>query len=112
MRRTDLLLLALFSGMIAMLLPVLLFAFTAPEQVDESDVNHWHKLTSGVEVYFFTFCIVAVIACAGVGIKVFRETGINYTFIFEVQNDYPMIHHQFFRVALMYFFVWFFCLTW
>ena len=93
MRRTDLCLIALFCGMLAMLVPILIFALTAPDQEDDSDMNHWHKLSAGVEVYFFTFCIVAILAFTGFAIKVFRENGINYIAIFEVVANYPVIHH-------------------
>lgn len=42
----------------------------------------------------------------------FRRFNINYTFIFEIDQNYKLIHHQMYRIALIFTFIWLLCLTW
>ena len=112
-RKTDLILMVFFGGMIIMLIPLAIFLILIPSQKDEEDLkDHWELLESGIEIYYFTLVLIVIIAATGYAVKVFREYEINYTFIFEIDEHYAMIHHQFYRLAIMFFFVWMFCLIW
>ena len=46
-----------------------------------------------MDTYYFTSVIVFIIFCTGLAIQIFRRSNINYTFIFEVDQDYKLIHH-------------------
>ena len=113
MRRNDLLLIALFGGMILMLLPLAIFLLLIPPQMRPGDTtDNWEQLSSGIEIYYFGLLIVFIIAATGFAVQVFRKYGVNYMFIFEIDQHYKLIHHQLYRLALIFGFIWFFCLVW
>jgi hypothetical protein len=42
---------------------------------------------------------------------IFRRYSINYQFIFEIDQNYKLIHHQLYKFGLLLFAIWFTCLT-
>jgi len=48
----------------------------------------------------------------GVAVNIFREYQINYAFIFEIDQHYKLIHHQLYRLALIFSFLLGFCFIW
>ena len=65
-----------------------------------------------MDTYYFTAVICFILYSTGFAVQIFRRYNINYTFIFEVDQHYKLIHHQLYRVALVFTFVWFCMLTW
>ena len=55
--------------------------------------------------------LIWVVVATAVNIQIFRSYSINYTFIFEIDQNYKLIHHQLYRVGLMLFFIWFACMV-
>jgi hypothetical protein len=55
--------------------------------------------------------MIWVVLATAVNIYVFRSFGINYTFIFEIDQNYKLIHHQLFRVGMILLTIWCICLT-
>jgi hypothetical protein len=60
-------------------------------------------------VYIVTFVVVFILFATGACIQIFRLYHVNYAFIFEVDQNYKMIHHQMYKVTLIFFFIWGFC---
>ena len=48
----------------------------------------------------------------GVNIQVFRKYKVNYAFIFEIDQRAKIIHHQLYRLGIIFFFTWVFCFVW
>jgi len=71
--------------------------------------EEWDDLVSSIDVYIVTFVVVFVLFATGACIQIFRIYHVNYAFIFEVDQNYKMIHHQMYKVTLIFFFVWGFC---
>jgi len=95
------------------LLIILIFLIIIPpEGVPGDDREHIEELTSGVEVYYFALLICFIIAATGFAVQIFRKYNVNYAFIFEIDQHYRLIHHQLYRVALIFASIWFFCLVW
>ena len=94
-----------------MLVPLLVFLlFIDPGSTGEQ--SEWSMLTSSIEVYFFGFVITFILAATGVAVQVFKESNINYMFIFEIDQHYRLVHHQFYRLAMIFGCFWFTCLVW
>ena len=55
--------------------------------------------------------ITYIVFATGFCIQIFKSHQINYTFIFEVDHNYKLNHHQLYKVALMMLAIWLFCLT-
>lgn len=72
----------------------------------------WNELYAGIDTYYFTSVICFILFSTGFAVQIFRRHNINYTFIFEVDQNYKLIHHQLYRIALIFTFFWFSCLTW
>lgn len=53
----------------------------------------WKEIYSGMDTYYFTSIICFIVFSTGLAIQLFRRYNINYTFIFEVDQDYKLIHH-------------------
>jgi hypothetical protein len=101
---------ALFIG--ATIVQLIFFAFfLALPQVGSSN-DAWAELSSGIETYIVTFVLVFIIVATAVNIQVFRRFAVNYTFIFEIDSKHKIIHHQLYRVGLVFFFMWVFCFVW
>jgi hypothetical protein len=52
-----------------------------------------------------------IVFATAVAIQVFRRYSVNYTFIFEIDQNYKVIHHQLYRVGLLLFTIWLSCLV-
>ena len=55
--------------------------------------DHWDEIASTMDIYTLTGTICFILFAAGFAVQVFRRYNINYTFIFEVDQTYKMIHH-------------------
>ena len=53
-----------------------------------------------------------LLAATGVAVQVFKASNINYLFIFEVDQQYRLIHHQFYRLSMVFGCIWLTCLVW
>ena len=100
----------LFGGAIIILLSFLVFFVLCPTYGDTAP--EWKHLYAATDTYYFTAVICFVLFGTGVAIQTFRKFKINYVFIFELDNHNKVIHHQIYRFALMFTFVWVLCLTW
>ena len=74
--------------------------------------KEWDELASGIDVYIFCFVIVFILFSVGAAIQIFRAYHVNYAFIFEIDQNNKLIHHQMYKVTLIFFFVWGFCFIW
>lgn len=108
MRRTDSNLISFFGGGIVVLFTFFIFLVLCPDDTH----NHWQEIYAGMDTYYFTLVLIFILFAAGFAIQIFRRYNINYTFIFEVDQDYTLIHHQMYRIAISFCFIWFGCLTW
>ena len=85
---------AFFLGATVAMITVLLFIALVPEERDSGDRRkHLDELSSGIQVYYFTLVICFIIGATGVAVQVFRAYGVNYAFIFEIDQHYRLIHH-------------------
>lgn len=109
-RRRDSNLISLFAGGIIVLLAFFLFLIFSPSTAEVS--SDWNEIYAGIDTYIFTIVICFVLFATGFAVQTFRYYNINYTFIFEIDHNYKLIHHQFYLVAVVLTFVWFACLTW
>lgn len=107
-RRKDSNLISFFGGGCAILLSFFLFFCICPP-VDNPD---WDEIFAGIDTYYFTAVICFILFSTGFAVQIFRRYNINYTFIFEIDQNYRLIHHQLYRIALIFSFVWLMCLTW
>lgn len=46
-----------------------------------------------MDSYYFTAVLCFILFSTGFAIQIFRRYNINYTFIFEVDQHYKLIHH-------------------
>ena len=104
-------LISFFVGGIVTLMIILIFLIIIPEQSDD-EKSHLDELTSGIEIYYFALLICFILAATGFCVQTFRKYNVNYAFIFEIDTHYRLIHHQLYRVAIIFSFIWFFCLVW
>ena len=109
-RTKDATIMTFFLGATLVQLIFFVFFLTLPQYGDESD--QWVELSSGIETYIVTFVIVFIIVATGVNIQVFRKYQVNYAFIFEIDQRAKIIHHQLYRLGLIFFFTWVFCFVW
>ena len=89
-RLKDATLIAGFLGAIIIMTCWLAFYIWCPSTDGK---NHWNELYSGMETYFFCFIIFFVVFSAAVNVQVFRAYRVNYAFIFEIDQNYTLIHH-------------------
>mmetsp|Transcript_26286 Transcript_26286/g.35091 ORF Transcript_26286/g.35091 Transcript_26286/m.35091 type:complete len:153 (+) Transcript_26286:1157-1615(+) len=108
MRRKDSNLISFFGGGLIVLFSFFIFLTVCPEATG----SDWNEIYAGMDTYYFTAVICFILYSCGFAVQIFRRYNINYTFIFEVDQHYKLIHHQLYRVALIFTFVWFLCLTW
>ena len=108
-RRKDSNLISFFGGGLVILASFFVFFCICPS-ADGKD--NWNEIYAGRDSYYFTAVICFILFATGFCVQVFRRYNINYTFIFEIDQHYKLIHHQLYRVAIIFTFVWFLCLTW
>jgi putative flippase GtrA len=63
-------------------------------------------------VFFVTIEIVMILFAAGLCVQIWKKYHINYVFIFKIDPNYRMYHLQFYKVGMIFLFVWIFFLTW
>ena len=107
-RRKDMALITCFSGMDFVLVIVMIF-FCVIDPIDGH--NHWGEIFSNVETFILTAVIVFIMVAAAFCVQMFRKYGVNYQFIFELDHNYKMIHHQLYTLAIILFTIWLACLT-
>lgn len=100
---------AFFLGACLITLIVLIYFAVIPPVGGQEE---WNELQSSLDVYIVTFVVVFILFATGAAIQIFRLYSVNYAFIFEVDQNYKMIHHQMYKVALIFFFIWGFCWLW
>lgn len=69
------------------------------------------KAGDGILVYYLVATGIYILFATGFCIQVFRKYQINYPFIFEIDQSYRLIHHQFYKLGLQASALWLFCLT-
>ena len=107
-RRKDSNLISFFGGGLLVMSSFFVFLCVCPP----ASKPDWTMLFSSMDTYYFTLVLTYILFCTGLAVQIFRRFNVNYTFIFEIDQNYKLIHHQLYRVALMLFFIWFLCLTW
>ena len=108
-RRKDSNMISFFGGGLLVLFSFFLFLCICPGEEGDSK---WYEIYAGLDTYYFTSIICFILFATGFAVQIFRRYNINYTFIFEIDQHYRLIHHQLYRLALIFTFVWFMCLTW
>lgn len=109
-RNKDMAAIAFSLGSCFMLVCLLLFYWLTPPDI-YSNPTGWNSFFFGEDTFIFLFIMTWVVFATSVAIQVFRRYGINYTFIFEIDQNYKLIHHQLYRVGLILFSIWFGCLV-
>jgi hypothetical protein len=109
MRVKDSNLISFFGGGLVVLASFFVFLCVCPPSTSE---NNWDMLFSSMDTYYFTSVICFIMFATGFAVQIFRRYNVNYAFIFEVDQNYKLIHHQLYRIALIFTFFWFLCLTW
>lgn len=93
-----------------LILMLFLCYFMVIQPKDATD-KHWDEIYSSIETFQFTLVLVFIMAAVGFAIYFFRMFGVNYIFIFELDHNYKLIHHQIYGLALILFSVWLACVT-
>jgi hypothetical protein len=69
------------------------------------------ELGAGIMIYYATGVMIYIVFATGLCIQVFKSYGINYPFIFEIDQNYRLTHHQIYKIGLCLSVVWLACLT-
>ena len=88
----DLSLISFGVGAISMLLLTLIF-FWVVNPSDYPNPTGWNSFFGGLDSFYFTYILIFILVGVGINIMVFRMYSINYSFIFEIDQNYKMIHH-------------------
>ena len=109
-RSKDLAMIAFSLGCCLMLILMLIFLWVTPK---ENGINQtgWNSFFYGEDTFIFLFIMTWIVFATAVAIQVFRRYSVNYTFIFEIDQNYKVIHHQLYRVGLLLFTIWLSCLV-
>ena len=94
-----------------MLVLVLIFLIAIPAQNDPGETTDWKEISSGIDTWYITLMVCFMITSTAVAVHVYKRYNINYPFIFEIDPHHKLLHHQLYKVALLFFFVWCFCLV-
>jgi hypothetical protein len=108
LRRVDLSLITYFGGMTSVMALVLTFFIIIAPRDGKDD---WDEIFSNVETFILTGVIVFIMFAAGFNVMIFRRYSVNYQFIFELDHNYKLIHHQFYALAMILLTIWISCLT-
>ena len=108
MRTSDTVVISLFAGFIIILIMCCAY-FCNPEDGGPLASS---ELSSSIYVFFVTFVFVWILFASGLCIQIWKHYHINYEFLFEIDPTYRMYHVQFYKVSLIFFFVWMLCLFW
>ena len=109
MRKKDAVVLSFFGGM-DLILFIFLIYFSVVDPKHSGD-DHWNEIYSSIETFQFTLIIVFIMFATGFAIYIFRSFGVNYQFIFELDHNYKLIHHQIYGLGMILFSVWLACVT-
>lgn len=90
-RRKDSNLISFFGGGLLVLAAFFIFLCVCPSATPGED--NWSEIYAGVDTYYFTAVICFILFGTGFAVQIFRRYNINYTFIFEVDQHYKLIHH-------------------
>ena len=108
MRTSDTVVISLFAGFITILLMFCAY-FCKPTN---GGPNANSELSSSIYVFFVTFVFVWILFATGLSIQIWKSYHINYEYLFGIDPNYRMFHLQFYKVALIFLFVWMFFLVW
>ena len=108
-RKKDAVVLSFFGGANLVMFIFLLYFATVNPKDDDSD--HWNEIYSSIETFQFTLIIVFILFATGFAIFFFRSFGVNYQFIFELDHNYKLIHHQIFGLGMILGCIWLGCVT-
>jgi hypothetical protein len=92
-------------GAMFMMSLILVFFRFAPDFYGENPTG-WLSFFAGEDSFIFIFVLIWVVFGTATNIYVFRSFGINYTFIFEIDQNYKLIHHQLARVGMILLCIW------
>jgi len=95
----------------AMLMMFLTMVFLSFAPSAQGNTTGWTSFFAGEDSYIFIFILIWVVFGTAANIFVFRSYGINYTFIFEIDQNYKLIHHQLARVGMILLTIWLLFLT-
>lgn len=83
-------LITFFGGGLVVLVGFFLFLCFCPPATAES---HWDMLFSSMDIYIFTSVMCFILFATGFAVQIFRSYSVNYAFIFEIDQNYKLIHH-------------------
>ena len=104
-RARDSNVIAFSIGAMFMMLCIMIFFRFAPDS-NGDDSTGWLSFFAGEDSFIFLFVLIWVVFGTAANIYVFRSFGINYTFIFEIDQNYKLIHHQLARVGMILLCIW------
>jgi hypothetical protein len=112
LRRKDAVLLTFFSGLLTMIILLLLVMLAIPAENGKEFHRHhaWNEIFASLYTFRFLFMLILGLLSASFCIKIFTDYKINYVFIMELNPNYKITHIQLFRVAVILFTIWSFCL--
>jgi hypothetical protein len=108
MRTSDTVVISLIAGFITILI-IFCAYFCKPS---DGGPNSNSELSSSIYVFFVTFVFVWILFSTGICIQIWKQYQINYEYLFGIDPRYRMFHVQFYKVAMIFLFVWMFCLVW
>ena len=83
-------LLSFFGGGLIVLSSFFVFLCVCPSP---AATTHWDMIFSSMDTYIFTSVICFILFATGFAVQIFRRYNVNYAFIFEIDQDYKLIHH-------------------
>jgi hypothetical protein len=107
LRRKDAVQMSFFAGAIMILVFIILIMLFTPAAYDAT--TRIMKLYASFPPFRFTFVVVFILAATGIDIMILKKYKVNYLFIFELDPNYKITHVQFFRVAMVFMFIWCMC---
>lgn len=100
---------AFFGGCsLIMTIIALFFLFTPPSDDNTVENDYIRHSTSVIRLAFF---FIYVIFACGYCTKIFVQYDINYLYIFELDPQSKMTHHQLYKVGFILLFVWSACFS-
>lgn len=90
LRKKDVAVLYFFGGLVAFMLPLLIFFIFIPSSKDREYYDPaW---VSTVPTFRMTFATIQVLFSAGFAIQIFKKYKVNYMFIFELSPSHKITH--------------------
>lgn len=91
-RKKDAVLLAFFSGSLAVTLIVTFFVCLLDPSKYESWETNWNKIFASFPTFRFFLMIILTLFFTGIDVKILRAFKVNYLFIFELDPHYKITH--------------------